>query len=114
MVNEKNSEIIQKINETFSNHFSDYRGVYLFGSRREHTYREDSDCDVILLFETIYFDKKLEIAGIIGDLEYELGIFIDYKLFTTAGEKSIESVRQNINPYFIQEAVDKGIFYGRE
>ena len=109
-----NERILRIINKTLSLNFPDYRGAYLYGSRLRCDCAPDSDFDVVLLFDRIDFEKKLLIAGVIGDIEYDQDIFIDYKLFTTSGEKSIEHIRSLVNPFFIREAIDKGVFYGRQ
>ena len=93
-------------------YFADYRGMYFFGSRPQGTYTEESDFDIVVIFDELNFQKKMQLAGIIGDIEYEYNVIIDYKLLTAKGKRSIDYLRKYINPYFIQEAIDKGIFYG--
>jgi len=93
--------------------FGDFRGLYFYGSRVVGTPREDSDYDIILVFDTIDYSKKLKIAGIIGTIEYKHAVIVDYKIFTTTGKRSIEYIRKYVNPFFIQQSVDNGMFYGR-
>jgi len=104
--------ILKKISESFFKHFSDFKGLYHFGPRTKANYNDESDYDIILVFEELDYEKELAIAHIINKFEFEHGLFIDYKTFTQTGKKSIEYIRKNINPIFIEEAIDNGIFYG--
>jgi predicted nucleotidyltransferase len=105
--------IVNQINTILLENFDDYKGAYLFGSQLTGKANEDSDIDIVLIFDELNLLKKLEIAGLISTIEYKYNIFIDCKLLTTNGTKSIEYIRKNINPYFIEEAIDKGIFYAK-
>lgn len=109
----RNEEVVQKINAELSRSFDDYQGAYFYGSRAKGKFHEESDFDVVLMFDSIDHDKRMAIAGIVSDLEYHLDMFLDYKLFTTTGKKSIEYLRQNVNPVFIEHAIDRGIYYAR-
>ena len=109
----ENREIINSILKKMSLEFKDFKKLYFFGSRQKNQNSNDSDIDVLFVFDDINSEKKSKIAGIIGELEYKLDIFIDYKLFTSKGKYSIEFIRKNINPVFIKEAVDKGEVYSR-
>jgi predicted nucleotidyltransferase len=109
----RSHEVIQKINKCFYDSFDDYKGLYFYGSRLKNDFKPDSDYDMVLLYDKLDYEKELRIAGLISQIEYENSIFIDYKTFTIAGDKSIENIRNKINPVFISEAIDHGIFYGR-
>jgi len=109
----KLSEIVKDINTILTENIDDYKGAYLFGSQVTGKASEDSDIDIVLIFDELNLFKKLEIAGLISAIEYKYNVFIDYKLFTTGGMKSIEYIRKNVNPYFIEEAIDKGVFYAK-
>ncbi|MDY0095008.1 MAG: nucleotidyltransferase domain-containing protein [Candidatus Vecturithrix sp.] len=109
-----NKMVLRDLNQALSETFNDYQGSYFFGSRAKGVLNTDSDFDIVFLFNELNFAKKLCIAGIVGDIEYQYNIFIDYKLFTMAGTKSIEHIRRYVNPYFVHEAIDQGIFYGRQ
>jgi len=104
---------LQDVRSQLASDFSDFRGLYFYGSRDSGMPREDSDYVIILVFDTIDYSKKLKIAGVIGAIEYEHAVTVDYKIFTTTGKRSTEYIRKNINPFFIQQSVDKGTFYGR-
>lgn len=109
----ENDSIIEQLNFRLSQNFPDYRGVYFFGSRLNGTFTEESDYDVVLIFDELDHPKRLDIAGVIARLEYELDVFIDCKLFTTTGNRSIQYIREHVNPIFIKNAIDAGKYYAR-
>ena len=109
----QSNRVTKKLIEKLSNMFSDFKGLYHYGSRITNSFRKESDYDYILIFESTDYEKELEIAGIISLVEYEEQVAIDYKIFMTKGVRSIEHIRKQVNPVFIQQAVDNGIFYGR-
>ena len=107
------NNVTKKLIEKLSSAFSDFNGLYHYGSRAANTNRAESDYDYILIFENTGYEKELEVAGIISLVEYEEDAAIDYKIFTTKGTRSIEYIRKEVNPVFIHQAVDKGIYYER-
>jgi predicted nucleotidyltransferase len=106
-------KVVNKINLELSRRFSDYAGVYFFGSRLTGTFHDFSDYDVAIVFSDLNHEKQLDIAGIIAKIEYEENCAIDYKLLTKTGRRSIDYIRENINPIFIQNAIDKGFYVER-
>jgi len=72
----------------------------------------DSDYDIVLLFDDITVEKKMSVFGFLSEIEYKNNVFFDVKFLSTSGKRSIEYIRKNINPYFIKEAIDNGVFYG--
>ena len=108
-----NSLIIEKLNTVLSSKYDDYRGAYFFGSRLTGNFTKDSDYDVVLIFDDLGDEKRRNILRIISELEYQQDVFIDCKLFTTTGNRSIDYMRKNVNPVFIERAIDLGKFYAR-
>lgn len=106
-------DFINELNNQLSRKFKDFKGLYYYGSRIKGTNKKNSDYDIVLLFRNIDYEKELQIAGIISFIEYKFNIFIDYKTLTVMGTKSADYIKKNINPVFIHEAIDNGIFYGR-
>ena len=94
------------LNKRLIKRYNDYRGIYFFGSRVNEDFRQDSDFDIVLLFDKVERNKSLEIYGIIGETEYKYDIFIDSKILTYEEFK--------INPFFYEEVTTKGIFYGAQ
>lgn len=86
--------------------YDDFEGIYLYGSRIRGDAKEDSDLDVIILFnQDPPYAKQLDISGIVIDLEYRSNIFIDHHPMTISNLKK--------NPFFYEEVVGKGIYYAR-
>ncbi len=108
-----NTLIIEKLNSALSDKFGDYRGTYFFGSRLTGNFTEDSDYDVVLVFDVLDREKQRLIMRVVSELEYELEVFLDCKLFTSTGSRSIDYIRKNVNPVFIERAIDLGKYYGR-
>ena len=96
--------IIQELNSLIYKEFNDFRGVYFYGSRAKGNYREDSDIDIIIIFDNkLVYKKKLVLARIIGFIEYKYDVFIDFHPMT------INELQAN--PYFSNEVINKGIYY---
>ena len=107
-------DIVNIINRELSACFQDYHGLYFYGSRMKGTNHDESDYDLVLIFDYMDYAKKLEVSGVIGKIEYKHNVFVDIKIMTQGGESSPENIRKNINPAFIDQAVDNGIFYDRQ
>jgi len=96
-------KLIEELNNYINLKYKDFKGTYLFGSRAKGSFNEDSDVDIVVVFDELNRDKEFDIYGIISDLMYKYDAFIDIHLMTP------EKLRQN--PFFYEEVVDKGIFY---
>ena len=97
------SEIIKELNRLIKEKYSDFKGSYLYGSRTRQDYNENSDIDIVALFDNIDKDKDFELSGIICDLMYKYDIYIDLQAYTP------EKLERN--PFYYNEVVGKGIFY---
>lgn len=103
MQNKKLISLIKELNEVLLNKYSDYKGLYLYGSQAKGTANEQSDIDIVALFNEVNFEKEFELSGIICDLMYKYSIYIDMHSYTS------ETLEQN--PYYYDEVVNKGIYY---
>lgn len=104
MPDKKINAVINKLNEKLAVIFNNLIGTYLYGSMAKGTYTENSDVDIIIIFsEKISYEQEKQIAKIIGLLEYENNLFIDYHPYT------MNDLKQN--PIFLNEVVNKGIYY---
>jgi len=97
------SEIIKELNALIKEKYSDFKGSYLYGSRTREDFSEDSDIDIIALFDSVDRDKEMEIYGIVCDLDYKYDVFISLFNYT------LEKLEKN--PIFYNEVVNKGIYY---
>ncbi|MEW5820780.1 MAG: nucleotidyltransferase domain-containing protein [Cyanobacteriota bacterium] len=97
------SEIIKELNKLINESYGDFKGSYLYGSRAKGNAKEDSDLDVVALFDNINKEKDFELSGIVCDLMYKYDIFIDLQVYT------LEKLEKN--PIYYNEVVNKGIFY---
>lgn len=97
------AKIINELNSEIKKKYSDLKGIYLYGSRARGDYREDSDIDLIAIFDEINFDKKMRIYGICADLEYKYDAIISLFLYTYPNLEK--------NWVFHNEVVNKGIYY---
>ena len=97
------SEIIKELNNLISEKYKDFKGSYLYGSRTREDFQKNSDLDIVALFDEINNDKDFELSGIICDLMYKHGVFIDLQTYTP------EKLERN--PIYYNEVVCKGVFY---
>jgi len=96
-------EIIEELNNKLKVSYPDFKGVYLYGSVASGNYSNDSDIDIVALFEEINYEKELEIYGITGDIEYKYNVFFDIQPMTS---QDLER-----NPFYFEEVTLKGKFY---
>ncbi len=98
------SEIIKELNSRIKAKSPDFKGSYLYGSRARGDYREDSDVDIVLLFDKeLTRDEKMDIYDILCDLDYEYNLIFMGLPYT---QKQLEK-----NQIFHNEVVNKGIYY---
>jgi len=97
------NELINEFNRLIHKKYKDFRGIYLFGSRVKGNFHEDSDVDLVLLFDEVNDEKENEIYNIHSELMYKYDTFIDINIMTPEKLK--------FNPFFYEEVVDRGQFY---
>lgn len=103
MPDKKIIKLIKELNKRIFEKYKDFKGSYLYGSLIKGTAKENSDIDVIAVFENITWEKDFEISGIICDLMYKYDTYIDLH--------SYSQEKLNNNPFFLSEVIDKGLFY---
>ncbi len=97
-------EIAKKICDKLKK-YDDFKGLYLYGSRITGNYKDDSDIDIVGVFEKEQdYKKELEISGEVIDIElgFENYVIIDFHPMTEA--------ELNRNYIYFNE-IKKGIFY---
>lgn len=97
-------KIIQELNTRIANNFQDFKGSYLYGSRAKGNYKDDSDIDIVALFDEVNREKELKLYGFVGEIQYKYNVFIELHNYT------LERLKKN--PIFYDQVVNKGIFYG--
>lgn len=98
------SEVIKELNAKIKEKYSDFRGSYLFGSYARGDYHEDSDVDIVLIFDKKHdYDEEKKIHGIVADLNYKYNVIIIGIPYT---KKQLKK-----NCVFYDEVINKGIYY---
>lgn len=99
--------LVKALNERVSEKYDSFVKSYLFGSYANGQATDESDIDILMIFDKIERQDRFEIAGIVTKIEYENDCFIDYKILKT-------SEIATSNPFFIKEAIGKGVCFERE
>ena len=97
-------EIAQKLRDKLKK-YDDFKGLYLYGSRITGNYKEDSDIDIVAVFEKEQdYANERKISREVLDIELELEnyIIIDFHPMT---EEEL-----NLNYIYFNE-IKKGIYY---
>ena len=97
------SEVIKELNSRIKEKYTDFKGSYLYGSRARGDYREDSDVDIVVIFDEVDRDKAMEAYGICGEIDYKYDVVISLQLYTYP--------RLEINYVYHNEVVNKGIYF---
>ncbi len=96
-------KVIKELTSELSNEFRDFKGVYFYGSRARQTESEESDYDIVAVFDFVDRSKRMKIWGIVGEIEYKFDVFLDLHPMT---REELE-----FNPYYYEQVVKNGIFY---
>ncbi|MBU2446826.1 MAG: nucleotidyltransferase domain-containing protein [Bacteroidetes bacterium] len=103
---EKIEKVIKELSEILRDKYSDFNGIYFFGSRVKGGSDEFSDYDIAIVFDRIIGRKfKDEIRKIVYDLELKYEIIIDSHIY------SHFEILKPITP-FRENVKNHGIFYG--
>ena len=98
--------IINKLLSELKIKYSDFNGVYLFGSRVRNDYKFDSDYDLAILFNRqVSQSFKEEIYEVIYNYLLEFNVFIDAHIYST------QDILNPLTP-FRQNIKNQGVFYG--
>lgn len=101
----KIDKIILKLNKSIKDLFSDFNGVYLYGSYATGCANKESDVDLVALFNSdLPREERMNLWSLIGKLEAEMDITLDLHPMTMIELKK--------NPIYYEQVVDKGIYYG--
>lgn len=101
----KNKNIVLAIHNLLKKKFSDYAGLYFYGSRTGKKFKSESDFDIVVTFKNkLDWQKENEVWGEIALFESENDIYVDTKIYQHS-----ELLQQN-TPYR-EHIVKAGIFY---
>jgi predicted nucleotidyltransferase len=100
-------KVIKELSAVLKKKYSDFRGIYFFGSRARGIYKEDSDYDFVFVFDRNVSRKfKDEIRKIIYSCELKYNINIDSHIY------SHQEILEPITP-FRENVKNEGVFYGK-
>ncbi len=98
-------KIIFDLNTRIKQLFSDFNGIYLYGSYANNNTNPNSDIDIVAIFETsLPREKRMDLWEIIGEFEAETDQVFDIHPMTLSELKR--------NPVYYNQVVNKGIYYG--
>lgn len=98
-------DIINTLNRKIKSAYKNFNGVYLYGSFANQTNTENSDIDLVALFEkSLNRNERIELWSLLSDLEAEYDVFFDLHPMS---ENELKR-----NPVYYNQVVNKGIFYG--
>jgi len=99
-------KIILALHQMLKNKFSDYAGLYFYGSRVKGNFQENADFDIVVTFKTkVDWKKENEVWGEIALFEMEHEIALDVRIFQDT------EIRKENTP-FRESVVRTGVFYG--
>lgn len=105
MTDKQIEKVIAEIKEELKNRYSDFVGVYFFGSKARGTGHTDSDYDLMFVFNReIDWRFEDEVLEFIYPYNLKYDIIIDYKIY---------SLREMNNPStpFQLNVKQEGLFY---
>ena len=72
------NEVIRRLSQGFNQVFDDYKGLYLFGISSDGEIHEDEDIELAAIFDIDDQSKRKQIWPIIGKVETEMDVCIDF------------------------------------
>ena len=99
-------EIARKLRDALQESMEDFEGLYVFGSQVRGDATEDSDVDIVIILGNDYFLMPEPLADIWSQIMYDYYDIIDIDLHRQTRQKL------EMNPFFHDEVVNKGVFYG--
>jgi predicted nucleotidyltransferase len=98
--------LLARLNCELKTVFSDYRGVYFYGSRQRGDFRDDSDYDLVFVFATKPDWRKEDLVReLVYQQEVEQELIIDGKYY------ALDEIEHYRTP-FCETVYKEGKFYG--
>lgn len=102
----KFKDLLDELSRVLKKKYPEFRGIYLYGSQVKGTFNEESDYDVVYVFDReIDWRFEYEVKDIIYDLELKYELFLDNRIYN---HKDI----QDPSTPFRLNVKTEGIFYG--
>lgn len=103
---DKLEKIIKSLNQEMSEHFEDFQGSYLYGLFSDFKPHSQEDIELVGIFESENKEKREQIWPIVGKVETEYDVFIDFYPITREELEKDED--------FFEDVVIRGFFYKLE
>lgn len=100
---DKIEKIISALNKELEEVFDDFQGIYLAGIYTDYQPHEDEDITLVGIFNQEDKEKREHIWRIIGKVEVNFDVFIDFYPMT---KEELENDEE-----FFEDVVINGIFY---
>jgi len=99
------SKILNLLNNNIKSLFSGFCGVYLYGSQVNGKVSENSDIDVVAVFDfKLTREERMKLWEVVGNIEAEYDVIFDLHPMNN------DELKQNLIYY--NQVVNKGVFYG--
>ncbi len=98
-------EVIAKLSAAFNRVFNDFKGMYVFGIHTDGKMHEDEDIEIAGLFDIEDKAKREQIWPIIGKIETNMDVCIDFYPYTEESFKKDEEI--------YEEVMENGIFFDK-
>ena len=99
-------EVAKRLRDALNKNISDFEGLYVFGSQVRGDANEESDLDIVALFKRDLFQLPDEFYDILSQFSYDYFDIINLDVHPKT-KSQLE-----LNPFFYEEVVSKGVFYG--
>lgn len=99
-------EAINLLNESFSERFDDFRGLYLHGLFTDGKDHKGEDIELVAVFDVENKFKRELIWPIVGKIETDLNVYLDLHPIAIDDLENDEE--------FYDEVVNHGIFFERK
>jgi predicted nucleotidyltransferase len=105
-MDKKFKKLIDELKEVLKKKYQDFKGIYFYGSRARGDFNEDSDYDLVFVFDRkIDWRFEYEVLDLIYDSELKYEFYLDPKIY------SYNDIKDPITP-FREAVLNEGIFYG--
>ena len=105
-MSKKALNIIAEIKKLLSENYSDFKGIYFFGSRSKTVSSIDSDYDIAIIFDRkIDREFKYEIIDLVYGVDLKYDVILDVKVYCEG------DIRNPITP-FRRNIKNEGVLFG--